>query len=79
MRENFSLTLLDISKVSATHHQLQLWLTNRSGPWSWDVRSALIGPRGTPIRSCVLRSGTHADEAEAKRLGLRDFSLESSE
>jgi len=53
-------------------HQLQLWFEAAAGGWRWTVRNAFM-PGGKMVRSCVLDSGTDADEDTARRLGQESF------
>jgi hypothetical protein len=62
-----------IDKADGTNaHQLQLWFHRVQNGFSFQVRNAYM-PGGKLVRSCVLESGSNADETEARRLAAESF------
>jgi hypothetical protein len=63
-----------IDKADGTNaHQLQLWFLRIPTGYSFEVRNAYM-PGGKLVKSCVLDSGSHTDETEARRLAAESFS-----
>ncbi len=63
-----------IDKADGTNaHQLQLWFSRVATGFAFEVRNAYM-PGGKLVKSCVLDSGSNADETEARRLAAESFS-----
>lgn len=62
-----------IDKADGTDaHQLQLWFSRVATGFAFETRNAFL-PGGKLVKSCVLESGLHADETEARRLAAESF------
>lgn len=53
-------------------HQVQLWFWNNGGAFVFEVRQAYV-PNGRVVRSCVLDSGSDADETVAREHAKTSF------